>query len=301
MEPPLGVFAMKKSAFTLIELLVVVTIIVVLLALLVPSLDRAIYQTELTVCGTRLKGISTAVQTYAADFKRHYPYRYGPANQSWKANNIYIGSTVGQEGQPNDERPLLRTIMSVNGQLNDPLSEEANYDTASPESQIEIVYNLWYGWQFRVGSPQRGMNKMGDRFAYTQSDGAGNTLTYRFDLLAGDMDVMDEGNAYGYASHADDEGRMRQLHHQDTSDVAGGAETGALQYVITRWQAATAERGKLDLNFAHDDGSVSRLLKVKDHVGTSPDTDVDDRVVGTPIFNDGAYTATGFAYIPPVR
>lgn len=39
-----------SKAFTLIELLVVITIIVVLLALLVPALDKAIYQAQLSVC-----------------------------------------------------------------------------------------------------------------------------------------------------------------------------------------------------------------------------------------------------------
>ena len=64
---------MPRPAFTLIELLVVITIIVVLLALLTPAVDRAIYQAELTVCGTRLKGIATGNLAYAADNKRSYP------------------------------------------------------------------------------------------------------------------------------------------------------------------------------------------------------------------------------------
>jgi prepilin-type N-terminal cleavage/methylation domain-containing protein len=51
--------------FTIVELLVVITIIVVLLALLMPGLDRAIYQAELAVCGSRLKSLGAAVSTYA--------------------------------------------------------------------------------------------------------------------------------------------------------------------------------------------------------------------------------------------
>ena len=51
----------KRAAFTLIELLVVVTIIVVLLALLTPAMDQAIYQGELTACGARLKAVASAI------------------------------------------------------------------------------------------------------------------------------------------------------------------------------------------------------------------------------------------------
>src|SRR5688500_5173230 len=67
----------QKSAIalTMVELLVVVTIVVVLLSLLAPAMDKAIYQAELAVCGSRLKSLSTAARTYTAGNKRAYPYR----------------------------------------------------------------------------------------------------------------------------------------------------------------------------------------------------------------------------------
>src|SRR3970040_128099 len=64
-----------KRGFTLIELLVVITIIVVLLALLTPALDKAIYQAELAVCATHLKTIANGAALYAGEYKRRWPYR----------------------------------------------------------------------------------------------------------------------------------------------------------------------------------------------------------------------------------
>ena len=55
---------MKRSpanAFTLVELLVVVAIIIALLAILLPSMSRAIGTTEMTVCGTRMNQIHIAM------------------------------------------------------------------------------------------------------------------------------------------------------------------------------------------------------------------------------------------------
>jgi prepilin-type N-terminal cleavage/methylation domain-containing protein/prepilin-type processing-associated H-X9-DG protein len=60
-------------AFTLIELLVVVSIISVLVAMSMPSLSRARMQARATVCGTRIKGLSTAFQTYLAEFETTAP------------------------------------------------------------------------------------------------------------------------------------------------------------------------------------------------------------------------------------
>src|ERR1041385_5328344 len=63
---------MPRPAFTLIELLVVITIIVVLLALLTPALDRAVYQAELASCGGRLKALGAGFALYAFNNGRRY-------------------------------------------------------------------------------------------------------------------------------------------------------------------------------------------------------------------------------------
>ena len=61
--------------FTLIELLVVVTIIVILLAILVPALEKAVYQAQMAKRGANMKGIANSVSIYTFDFKRNYPVR----------------------------------------------------------------------------------------------------------------------------------------------------------------------------------------------------------------------------------
>lgn len=61
---------LEGFGFTLIELLVVVTIIVALLALLVPALDKAIEASERAVCSSNLRSIFVASTTYALQNKK---------------------------------------------------------------------------------------------------------------------------------------------------------------------------------------------------------------------------------------
>src|ERR1051325_2010409 len=92
----------SNAGFTVVELLVVITIIVVLLSLLAPAMDRAIYQAELAVCESRLKAIGTGSQVYAMDYQRHYPVRSAVqvATQPtgpWRPNEL-------ADGLGNDDR-----------------------------------------------------------------------------------------------------------------------------------------------------------------------------------------------------
>src|SRR5688572_20534128 len=74
-------------AFTLIELLVVITIIVVLLALLTPALDKAIYAAELAVCGAQMRGVAQSTIAYAMEYERTYPNR-GPSSYTYSASEL---------------------------------------------------------------------------------------------------------------------------------------------------------------------------------------------------------------------
>ena len=105
-----------SRAFTLIELLVVVTIIVVLLALLTPALDKAIYQAELAVCATHLNGIAVGVTDYSVAFKRWYPYRDFSSGDRPEQPQ-YLGDTR----EAGDHRPALKGYVSLKSYL-DPLT-----------------------------------------------------------------------------------------------------------------------------------------------------------------------------------
>ena len=65
---------MKREAFTLIELLVVIAIIALLMAILMPSLQRARHQARRTVCGAHLKSCGHAGVLYSNDYEGQFPY-----------------------------------------------------------------------------------------------------------------------------------------------------------------------------------------------------------------------------------
>jgi len=72
----------RMRGFTLIELLVVVAIIAVLIAILLPSLNRARESAKRTVCATNLKGQGAAAAIYASQFSDNLPVG-GPLTGNW--------------------------------------------------------------------------------------------------------------------------------------------------------------------------------------------------------------------------
>jgi len=66
--------APAATGFTLIELLVVVSIVALLIALLLPSLQNARNAARTVICQTNLRSIGAAMQSYAADSSSYLPY-----------------------------------------------------------------------------------------------------------------------------------------------------------------------------------------------------------------------------------
>jgi prepilin-type N-terminal cleavage/methylation domain-containing protein len=87
--------AHRLCGFTLIELLVVVAIIALLIAVLLPSLNRSREQARTTVCLSRISQLGKALMGYADDFCEVFPFTstlhesrtQGPnAIETWLAN-----------------------------------------------------------------------------------------------------------------------------------------------------------------------------------------------------------------------
>jgi prepilin-type N-terminal cleavage/methylation domain-containing protein/prepilin-type processing-associated H-X9-DG protein len=67
---------MRKKGFTLIELLVVIAVMSLLMAVLVPAMDRARLQAKSLMCLSNLRQMCIAAQAYAASNDEHYPISY---------------------------------------------------------------------------------------------------------------------------------------------------------------------------------------------------------------------------------
>jgi len=253
--------APPPGGFSLVELLVVVALIALLLALLMPALDGAVYQAELARCGGNQKGIAHAALIYASDHKRAYPQpRLGRLETQ---EPDFLGIQRANYGR--DLRPVLQPYMAA-GSLRCPLSAEIDLSPEGPRAETWLFanYDLWFGGRFTAPAGAKGMYRVGDRFTWTDTAMAEE---YRFRLLASDKNLIRIQATSGVqASHPDPaKGRMVPLVYREYP--TGTAEHTPLLdgptggYVTqSRWYTSgTIDRGPLDLNFAYDDASVARL------------------------------------------
>ena len=78
-------YSTRQRAFTLIELLVVISIIALLVALLLPAMDRARQAAINVICAANQKGIALAIVTYADEHEDSVPPGHdgSTANRTW--------------------------------------------------------------------------------------------------------------------------------------------------------------------------------------------------------------------------
>jgi prepilin-type N-terminal cleavage/methylation domain-containing protein len=263
----------RPMGFTLVELLVVITIIVVLLALLTPALDRAIYQAELAVCGAQIKAVAGGLTVYAMDHKRRYVDR--GSNEGWDVNTLAQGmastavTALGPAGaQAGDLRPQLRRYVTINKHLVDPFAEPVDLEAGIPGSIVYGSYHLLAGWRYS-NSPNAfngmqlptnsGMLRMGDRLTFGG---------FGYSTLAADADHFNL-NEYAMASHPDDAGMLvsRVLQNQELVTGAASPAPTATSMTVSWWDRpffATGypPRGLIDRNVGFTDGSVERFDRV---------------------------------------
>ena len=92
----------RNHAFTLIELLVVISIIALLIAILLPTLNEARRSGLVTQCSARLKSYALGLTIYATeDVNGHYPIAdiaaWGGAHVVWSPQGAYVGVAPRKE------------------------------------------------------------------------------------------------------------------------------------------------------------------------------------------------------------
>jgi prepilin-type N-terminal cleavage/methylation domain-containing protein len=265
-----GALPMNQLGLTLVELLVVVAIIVVLLALLSPALDQAVYQAELVTCETKLRGLAVSAFNYAWAFNRRYPNK--PAVDAGKAAvacelNPVLANHGGEAEGGYDIRPIIEPYFDINGLMNCPLSKAVDLVSTSPTSNVHSNYAQFYGWRYKDGPRlERGMRKVGDRFEF---QGAA------FHVLASDWEAIFDGS-WNQNAHPDKDGVLAPVVLQD--EMYG---TTGVFYTASMWVAGGSHRGAVDRNFVFDDGSVHRFADVKQSQ-SNPARMADSRLVAVP-------------------
>ncbi|HDS05921.1 MAG TPA: type II secretion system protein [Deltaproteobacteria bacterium] len=166
---------MKKKGFTLIELLVVIAIIAMLLAILMPALNKVKKIAQRVVCGTNLKGFGNAQTVYANDFDGQYVCQGQNRTLTWGnwtpglfgANKVFVD---GEEITVGASLYLLVRLADVSPKsFVCPASDQKEFSGRNPNN-LDIV-ELWDFGRYD-GNPSAGWESEGPRncvsYAYHQ-------------------------------------------------------------------------------------------------------------------------------------
>ena len=121
----------RREAFTLVELLVVIGIIAILMAILMPALQRAKAQSNSTVCKSNLRSLGQALRIYEAENKGFlFPVRGKVVDPTSPTGFRFL--TLGTNVAPHERWPAIvfsRNLPALKGNLPyDPATYPGNVD-----------------------------------------------------------------------------------------------------------------------------------------------------------------------------
>jgi prepilin-type N-terminal cleavage/methylation domain-containing protein len=267
--------AKRLTGFTLIELLVVVTIIVVLLALLTPALDKAVHEANYAVDGAQMKTIASGATLYATANKQFYPHRGAAVHniepkrithENLFDDRVRFASYFPHETFNDPFLPIeVDWGIYYNGKEPPTSAGSAAPPPATKGYIVWASYTLLFGVKYRQPEAGAGMIKIG------QSFGWGGEKTK---VMVADKDDLWQ-SALGWGSHEPTEGPY--------VPETGNSYNHGEGWTIDRWTYQDIHnRGTLDNQFALTDGSVGRHRDLR---ANSNANNEDDRLMSFPLLS----------------
>ena len=155
----------REKAFTLVELLVVIGIIAILIALILPALNRVRRQASQIQCAAQIRQIGQFYVMYANQFRGKYPHQFNINSQNW--TNWPFGGwdgPVGPDGNYTGDGPAL---LYITGVAKDPHIFYCPTLDKSGEKTTFSYQNQRLNWMTAQGVPNPGNGNRQWWVAYT--------------------------------------------------------------------------------------------------------------------------------------
>lgn len=252
-------------AFTLVEMLIIVAIIVALLAILMPSMNHAIYLATLTRCASNLKQTGYGYFNYAQDNVGRF-------------RGFDHTKVTHLKEMASDMRPLYSPYVAFN-ELACPFLPSIDYLNPPITTQrIEWTYMMFAG--FKMDGETKRLDRPGDYFVQ---------YGRRHYILAADLTSVRVDGGSPQTSHPGFDFGLYLAGANPAPAVPTYTYPASHNHTFLRWEGSTfnSAKGRIDLNYLFTDGAVRTLFGIRHG---SPQI-----TMGSPFKGNG----TWYAYMPP--